>query len=158
MLVIFLKKKPTLPKTYLKAFMKSISKNLTFKKPFLQKRKEKENVNEHSQRDNHHSTNPRFTYGSISKRSSHSCKKERERMVMNVLRETHPSQTQKNLPIDFISKRIQKSPSPRDPFLQKRILTNVFKETIITLPTQDSLTDSLSKRVWESPSPRDPFL
>ena len=62
MLVIFLKKKPTLPKTYLKAFMKSISKNLTFKKPFLQKRKEKENVNEHSQRDNHHSTNPRFTY------------------------------------------------------------------------------------------------
>src|SRR6266542_2112353 len=62
MLITFLKKKPTLPKTYLKAFMKSISKNLTFKKPFLQKRKEKENVNEHSQRDNHHSTNPRFTY------------------------------------------------------------------------------------------------
>src|SRR6266540_1941954 len=62
MLVTFLKKKPTLPKTYLKAFMKSISKNLTFKKPFLQKRKKKENVNEHSQRDNHHSTNPRFTY------------------------------------------------------------------------------------------------
>src|SRR6266542_2254085 len=62
MLVTFLKKKPTLPKTYLKAFMKSISKNLTFKKPFLQKRKEKENINERFQRDNHHPTNPRFTY------------------------------------------------------------------------------------------------
>src|SRR6266498_2427224 len=157
MLVTFLKKKPTLPKTYLKAFMKSISKNLTFKKPFLQKRKEKENVNEHSQRDNHHSTNPRFTYRFHFQEKQPFLQK-RERTVMNVLRETHPPQTRKNSPIDFIFKRIQKSPSPRDPFLQKRTLTNVFKETIITLPTQDSLTDSLSKRVWESPSPRDPFL
>src|SRR6266536_3025986 len=57
---------------------------------------------------------------SISKRSSRSCKKERERTLMNVLRETHPSQTRKNSPTGSISKRIWKSPSPRDPFLQKR--------------------------------------
>src|SRR6266540_1317587 len=66
--------------------------------------------------------------GSISKRSSRSCKKERERTVMNVLRETHPPQTRKNSPIDFISKRIQKSPSPRDPFLQKRKETENVNE------------------------------
>src|SRR6266545_1780602 len=90
--------------------------------------------------------------GSISKRSSRSCKKERERTVMNVLRETHPPQTRKNSPIGFISKRIQKSSSPRDPFLQKRTLTNVFKETITTLPIQDSLTDSLPKRIRSVPT------
>src|SRR6266498_1557902 len=61
MLVTFLKKKPILPKTYLKAFMKSISKNLTFKQPFLQKRKRK-NSNERSQR-NPSTPNPKeFTY------------------------------------------------------------------------------------------------
>ena len=48
MLVIFLKKKPILFKIYFKVFKKFISKNLTSKKLFLQKRKEKENVNKYS--------------------------------------------------------------------------------------------------------------
>src|SRR6266511_453839 len=50
----------------------------------------------------------------------------RERTLMNVLRETHPPQTRKNSPTGSISKRIWKSPSPRDPFLQKRMLMNVL--------------------------------
>src|SRR6266540_169654 len=114
MLVTFLKKKPTLPKTYLKAFMKSISKNLTFKKPFLQKRKEKENVNEHSQRDNHHSTNLRFTY------RFHFQEKQpflQKRTRKNVFKETIITLPTQDSLTDSLSKRVWESPSPRDPFL-----------------------------------------
>src|SRR6266540_4172062 len=60
--------------------------------------------------------------------------------------ETTTTLPTQDLPTSSISKRIWKSSSPRDPFLQKRTLTNVFKETTTTPSTQDSPTNSISKR------------
>src|SRR6266545_4026316 len=61
---MFLKRQPLpyQPKIHLPVSFPRESRSPKGQKSYFYKKERKENINEHSQRDNHYPTNPRFTY------------------------------------------------------------------------------------------------
>src|SRR6266542_1848389 len=113
-------------------------------------------------RDNHHPTNPRFTYqfyfqenpGVFKSKRSIPTKKNIKRTLTNVLKETTTTPPTQDLPTNSIFKRSSRSCKKE----RERTLMNVLRETHQPQTRKNSPISFISKRIQKSPSPRDPFL
>src|SRR6266511_787602 len=90
---------PYQPKIHLPVLFSRESRSPKGQRSYFYKKEKKENVNEHSQRDNHYPTNPRFTYRFYFKENQEvkkakdaiSTKKKKKRMLTNILKEIIPT-------------------------------------------------------------------
>src|SRR6266511_3384047 len=110
-------------------------------------------------RDNHHPTNPRFTYQFYFQENPEVFKSKRSISTKKNINECF-QRDNTILPIqdsltDSFSKRIRSILTKKK---EKKTLTNVLKETTTILPIQDSPTSSISKRIQKSKGPKKLFL